>query len=202
MLDELKKAIDQGVDVKLVVDLKVNEHTSNERQPDGTTKAVFHASDPRLRNLEAIRAAGIPDSAIVRRESRRSSIAHNKFMVLLTGAGLQPTQVWTGSTNLTDGGVHGQANVGHWIRDRDGGPVVPRLLEPPRAGSRAAGPTTRPRPSEAATPSSTTTSRPSRPCPRSTRSQPGSTPVFSPRTGLAPLDLYVELARRRRRWPA
>jgi hypothetical protein len=25
--------------------------------------------------------------------------------------------VWTGSTNLTEGGIHGQANVGHWIRD-------------------------------------------------------------------------------------
>ncbi len=193
VLDELKKAIDQGVDVKLVVDLKVNEHTSNERQPDGTTKAVFHASDPRLRNLEAIRAAGIPDSAIVRRESRRSSIAHNKFMVLLTGAALRPTQVWTGSTNLTDGGVHGQANVGHWIRDR----AVARsfldywnlLEQDPGGRPDDSNSTVRSRNAEFYDDVATLT-----PVPALDAIPPGTTPVFSPRKGLAPLDLYVELA--------
>jgi hypothetical protein len=38
-------------------------------------------------------------------------------MVLLTGKPPIPKQVWSGSTNLTEGGIHGQANVGHWIRD-------------------------------------------------------------------------------------
>jgi len=193
VLDELKKAIDQGVDVKLVVDLKVNEHTSNERQPDGTTKPVFHASDPRLRNLEAIRAAGIPDSAIVPRESRRSSIAHNKFMVLLTGAALRPTQVWTGSTNLTDGGVHGQANVGHWIRDR----AVARsfldywnlLEQDPGGRPEDSASTVRSRNAEFYDDVATLT-----PVPALDAIPRGTTPVFSPRTGLAPLELYVELA--------
>ena len=114
-------------------------------------------------------------------------------MVLLTGAALQPTQVWTGSTNLTDGGVHGQANVGHWIRDR----AVARsfldywnLLEQDPGG----------RPDDSA---STVRSRNAEfyddvatltPVPALDAIPPGTTPVFSPRTGLAPLDLYVELA--------
>ena len=202
VLDELKKAIDQGVDVKLVVDLKVNEHTSNERQPDGSTKAVFHASDPRLRNLDAITAAGIPDSAIVTREARRSSIAHNKFMVLLTGAGLQPTQVWTGSTNLTDGGVHGQANVGHWIRDR----AVARsfldywnLLEQDPGGRAERLGLHR---AQLATPSSTTTSRPSHPFPRSARSHRDRRPCSVPARGSHRSTSTSSWPRRRRRWRA
>ena len=28
-----------------------------------------------------------------------------------------PQEVWTGSTNLSEGGIHGQTNVGHWVRD-------------------------------------------------------------------------------------
>jgi len=28
-----------------------------------------------------------------------------------------PSEVWTGSTNISDGGIHGQTNVGHWVRD-------------------------------------------------------------------------------------
>jgi hypothetical protein len=117
VLAELAEAISRGVDVKLVVDSKVNEHTVNEKQPDGTTKPVFYESSPRLTNLAAIAEAALPPTAIIPREARRSAIAHNKFMVLLTGNPLAPEQVWTGSTNLTEGGIHGQANVGHWIRD-------------------------------------------------------------------------------------
>jgi len=40
-------------------------------------------------------------------------------MVLLTGKKQIPSEVWTGSTNLSDGGVHGQTNVGHWVRDKN-----------------------------------------------------------------------------------
>jgi phosphatidylserine/phosphatidylglycerophosphate/cardiolipin synthase-like enzyme len=192
VLAELKKAIDQGVDVKLVIDLKVNEHTTNEKQPDGTTKTVFHASDPRLRNLQAISDAGIPDSAIVKREARRSSIAHNKFMVLLTAAG-KPTQVWTGSTNLTDGGVHGQANVGHWIRN---GAVAQAYLDywhllEQDPGGRVGDSASTVRTRNAAFYADVSGLSPA---PALGAILPGTTPVFSPRSGLAPLDLYVELA--------
>jgi hypothetical protein len=53
---------------------------------------------------------------VVLREARKSDIAHNKFMVHIP-TGSVPTQVWTGSTNLTLGGIAGQTNVGHWVRD-------------------------------------------------------------------------------------
>ena len=48
--------------------------------------------------------------------ARKSDIQHNKFMVRIA-AGTQPVEVWTGSTNLSTGGIHGQTNVGHWVRD-------------------------------------------------------------------------------------
>ena len=41
----------------------------------------------------------------------RTTIAHNKFLVLLRDG--RPLQVWTGSTNITEGGIFGHANVGH-----------------------------------------------------------------------------------------
>jgi phosphatidylserine/phosphatidylglycerophosphate/cardiolipin synthase-like enzyme len=42
-------------------------------------------------------------------------ISHNKFIILLKDG--KPIQVWTGSTNYTDGGIFGQSNVGHVVRD-------------------------------------------------------------------------------------
>jgi phosphatidylserine/phosphatidylglycerophosphate/cardiolipin synthase-like enzyme len=104
VLDELKKAIDRGVDVLCIVDLKDN----------GTAK---QASFPRTENEQAIKAAKISKKHIVRREARKSEIQHNKFLVLLKGAKRTPKEVWTGSTNLSVGGIHGQTNVGHWIRN-------------------------------------------------------------------------------------
>lgn len=44
-------------------------------------------------------------------------IQHNKFMVLLKGKSKKPSEVWTGSTNISMGGIHGQTNVGHWVKN-------------------------------------------------------------------------------------
>ncbi len=44
-----------------------------------------------------------------------TTISHNKFIVLLKDG--VPEQVWTGSTNVTGGGIYGQSNVGHIVRD-------------------------------------------------------------------------------------
>ena len=49
------------------------------------------------------------------REANPSFIAHNKFVVLLEDG--EPQQVWTGSTNVTDGGIFGHSNVGHVVRE-------------------------------------------------------------------------------------
>ena len=99
----LKNAIDRGVDVHLVVDGKENA--------TATSPAY-----PRDENLATLGDAGITDANYTLRQARKSAIAHNKFMVHVP-AGSVPTQVWTGSTNLTLGGIAGQTNVGHWVRD-------------------------------------------------------------------------------------
>jgi phosphatidylserine/phosphatidylglycerophosphate/cardiolipin synthase-like enzyme len=104
----LRAAQQRGVNLRLIVDGKVNEHTDDEG---------FHESFPREDNLRALKAAKLPKSSYVLREAKPSSIAHNKFMVLLKGKQQRPAEVWTGSTNLSDGGIHGQTNVGHWLRN-------------------------------------------------------------------------------------
>lgn len=96
VLTELAAARERGVDVRLVLDFKA-------RGPGEATE-------------RAIAAAGLPADTIVRREARPSDIQHNKFLVLVPGSGA-PTAVWTGSANLTLGGIHGQANVGHLVHD-------------------------------------------------------------------------------------
>ncbi|WP_454644210.1 phospholipase D-like domain-containing protein [Bradyrhizobium liaoningense] len=105
----LKAAADRGVELQLIVDAKVNERTDN--------KGVFHESFPREENLITLKKAGIPKSNVILREAKPNEIQHNKFMVLLKGKRAEPAEVWTGSTNLSDGGIHGQTNVGHWVRD-------------------------------------------------------------------------------------
>jgi phosphatidylserine/phosphatidylglycerophosphate/cardiolipin synthase-like enzyme len=99
----LRNAIDRGVDVRLVLDGKQN---------GSATEPAY----PRDENLATLQAAGITTANYRWREARTSAIAHNKFLVH-TPAGSVPAQVWTGSTNLTLGGIAGQTNVGHWVRD-------------------------------------------------------------------------------------
>jgi len=109
--DALKAALDRGVNVRLIVDAKVNETTDKH--------GVFHPSFPREDNLAMIAEVGIPSEAVRLREAKPGDIQHNKFMVRLAGAARAPVEVWTGSTNLSEGGIHGQTNVGHWVRDAE-----------------------------------------------------------------------------------
>lgn len=111
VVQALKDAIGNGVNVQIIVDAKVNESTDK----DG----VFHESFPRKENLDLIQAVGLPVNSLIKREARTSAIAHNKFMVRLTGQPQVPTEVWTGSTNISQGGIFGQTNVGHWVRDKN-----------------------------------------------------------------------------------
>lgn len=107
-----KQAIDNGVDVKMIIDAKVNEKTDK--------KGTFHESFPREENVGAIRDAGISeDKNIIKREAKKNDIQHNKFIVYLAGEQQRPQAVWTGSTNISMGGIMGQTNVGHWIRNEN-----------------------------------------------------------------------------------
>lgn len=108
VVEALKDAIDRGVDVRIIVDGKVNETIDK----NGKRRPSF----PREENLKVIEEAGIPSASIILRESRTDEIQHNKFMVYLKGKRRKPAAVWTGSTNISNGGIHGQTNVGHWVR--------------------------------------------------------------------------------------
>jgi phosphatidylserine/phosphatidylglycerophosphate/cardiolipin synthase-like enzyme len=109
-----KEAIKKKVIVKIIIDAKENEHIDK--------KGKFYESYPRLINLQTLSKVGIPSSKssgyIIKRESRKNDIQHNKFLVKLDSKG-KPIEIWTGSTNISIGGIHGQTNVGHLIRNEE-----------------------------------------------------------------------------------
>jgi phosphatidylserine/phosphatidylglycerophosphate/cardiolipin synthase-like enzyme len=95
VLEEFKKAIDRGVDVRIIFD--------NKEKGPGTE------------NRTAMERAGIDQERFaIPRNANPSYISHNKFILLLKDG--KPLQVWTGSTNITKGGIYGHSNVGHVIR--------------------------------------------------------------------------------------
>ncbi len=179
--EALRKAMDRGVSVQIILDAKKNG--------DGENGRDF----PRDDNLAMLTQARIPRSAVVLREARKSSIQHNKFLVLLRAKAQRPVAVWTGSTNLSNGGIHGQTNVGHWLRNaavarsfRD----YWRLLSTDPGGAEGDD-------------ASTVRSRNAAlrdaiealaPLPASKADIPaGATPVFSPRRGSKAMALYGDL---------
>ena len=86
-----KKAIDAGADVQLFYDA-ANYGVPNKAMTD---------------------AVGI--SAVCRERRGNASEKHNKFIILLENN--SPVAVWTGSTNISAGGVFGHSNVGHVVFD-------------------------------------------------------------------------------------
>jgi phosphatidylserine/phosphatidylglycerophosphate/cardiolipin synthase-like enzyme len=88
------KAIEAGADVKIVYDAE---------------------SDYKDENLATIVAAGLDQHDAVVARTVSAGIRHNKFVVLLDGDA--PVAVWTGSTNVSAGGIFGHSNVGHIVWD-------------------------------------------------------------------------------------
>ena len=85
-------------------------------------KVVYHAKDDTTGkgNELAIAASGIDRAILIPRT--HPALAHNKFMVYATQAAdgtLSPVSVWTGSTHMSVGGIFGHSNVGHAVRDPD-----------------------------------------------------------------------------------
>jgi phosphatidylserine/phosphatidylglycerophosphate/cardiolipin synthase-like enzyme len=95
VLEALRIANDHGADVRLVVDGSPDEGSPSEA------------------NQAAVAAAGLEDVVVWREHSM--AIPHNKFLVTVHNG--QPTAVWTGSTNITEGGIFGHSNVGHAVDD-------------------------------------------------------------------------------------
>ncbi|WP_052201708.1 phospholipase D-like domain-containing protein [Ensifer sp. ZNC0028] len=185
VVERLKAAFERGVDVRLVLDAKENAYTDK--------KGKFHESFPREESKQIVRTVGLPKAAIARwRENNPADIQHNKFMVLLPKDQGRKPQVWTGSTNLSMGGVHGQTNVGHWVRDADlakafesywtllaGDPGAAKTDN--AAASRAKRKAFRKAVSDLAE------------VPQAPADIPGGvTSIFSPRAGSAVLDMYVK----------
>jgi phosphatidylserine/phosphatidylglycerophosphate/cardiolipin synthase-like enzyme len=96
VLAALKAASDSGADVRIVYDAR-NEDIAKP-------------------NRAAVEAAGIGDLC-KERTVTPGPIMHNKFIVLLDRK--SPAAVWTGSTNITTGGIFGHSNVGHSVRSKD-----------------------------------------------------------------------------------
>jgi phosphatidylserine/phosphatidylglycerophosphate/cardiolipin synthase-like enzyme len=89
------KAIEAGADVKIVYDA---------------------ASDYKTENEETIRNAGLDEYDADIPRTVTEGIRHNKFIVLLDDHE-KPVAVWTGSTNISAGGIFGHSNVGHVVWD-------------------------------------------------------------------------------------
>jgi len=73
----------------------------------------YEAQSYREENEATIAAAQLDN--VCSPQPSRSGIRHNKFVVLLKDG--HPKAVWTGSTNLSVGGIFGHSNVGHAVWD-------------------------------------------------------------------------------------
>ena len=96
VIQALYDASERGADVKILYD----------RSKIGPWKATDNA----IAEVPGVEKLMTPRSS-------NSSIKHNKYIVLLYKG--KPIEVWTGSTNFTKGGIFGQSNVGHIVRDEE-----------------------------------------------------------------------------------
>jgi len=113
VVEALKTAVEQrNVDVRVIIDAKLNGRIDKKT---GQHIPPF----PRDENLATIKKIGFPIDRVIHRVARKSNIHHNKFMVLLRGRQKKAKEVWTGSTNISEGGIFGQTNVGHWVRNEN-----------------------------------------------------------------------------------
>lgn len=97
MMMALKDAQSRGIDVQIVY--------------DGREKEEGRPGRP---NRAAVDLVGL--AAVCKERTRpKSTISHNKFIVLLRGG--QPAEVWTGGTNFSRSGIFGHSNVAHVVKD-------------------------------------------------------------------------------------
>lgn len=154
ILEAFKAADRAGADVKIIFDAR-KEHPQEETE-------------------RATRDVGIR-KLLIPRSTNKSYISHNKFIVLLKNG--TPVQVWTGSTNITRGGIFGQSNVGHLVRDPR---IAKKYLD--YWELLAQDPENRDLEPSVETMTPDPVGQPSR----------GTTAIFSPRTGLAALKWYAD----------
>ena len=93
--------------------LPVGKAFSAARKAGADVAIRYEAQSYEDENEEMIAKAGI--KGICEPQKSRAGIRHNKFIVLIHKD--KPVAVWTGSTNISAGGVFGHSNVGHVIWD-------------------------------------------------------------------------------------
>ena len=76
---------------------------------------IAQAADLAVSRIGLKDASNLPAFEKLMTDRTNTTISHNKFIVLLKDD--KPIEVWTGSTNFTAGGIFGQSNVGHIVRD-------------------------------------------------------------------------------------
>lgn len=90
------QAVEAGADVKIVYDAE---------------------SGYKVENNATISEAGLDQMGAVIPRTVTEGIRHNKFIILLKDG--KPVAVWTGSTNISAGGIFGHSNVGHIVWDEN-----------------------------------------------------------------------------------
>ena len=128
-LEAFAKCLENGADVKIIRHAKQKSMAvvkNNQLVLDDAGKVAKKMLPDEVASAaeKAIRRVGIKNFKYTNAwqnevfiERKNTTISHNKFIILLKDD--KPIQVWTGSTNYTAGGIFGQSNVGHIIRDED-----------------------------------------------------------------------------------
>lgn len=82
----------------------------------GADVAIRYEAQKYIKDNEAMIAKARIKS-LCKPQKSRAGIRHNKFIVLIHKE--KPVGVWTGSTNISAGGIFGHSNVGHEIWDEN-----------------------------------------------------------------------------------
>jgi phosphatidylserine/phosphatidylglycerophosphate/cardiolipin synthase-like enzyme len=91
-------------------------HAFKEAADAGADVAIrYEAQSYREDNEAMIAKAKI--KSLCKPQKSRAGIRHNKFIVLIHKE--KPVAVWTGSTNMSAGGIFGHSNVGHEVWDEE-----------------------------------------------------------------------------------
>ena len=179
--ESLAYLVESGTDVKVVHHAKTKKRTEIRRGKEVKIEYYDSVGETARRTIRKVGIKYLGNTkkwSEVFTERTKATISHNKFIVLLKNG--EPTEVWTGSTNFTSGGIFGQANVGHIVRDATTAQAYldywNELVEDPaitEAGVKGF-------------------NERSTPLPEEVRPQAIS-PVFSPRTSLDALDWYSDI---------
>lgn len=83
------------------------------KQRGATIQILYDGDSQRQANEKSLATSGI--QALTKPRTKSGGFAHNKFFILRRGG--VSSEVWTGSTNLSENGIFGHSNNAHIVRD-------------------------------------------------------------------------------------